>query len=84
MVYHCWPVLAPYACGGLCRRRTWRRVCRQATLLTCWRSVRRPADPHPLSATDSLASKVVEGWGGAQLSGDSNMESLRAGLNRRA
>lgn len=42
------------------------------------------ADPHPSSATDSLASKVVEGWGGEQLSGDSNMESLRAGLNRRA
>ena len=80
MMHHLWPVLATNACRELCRRRTWHRVCRQATLLTCWRSVRRPLDSRPSSATDSLASKVVKGWGGEQLSGDSNMKSLRAGL----
>jgi hypothetical protein len=34
-------------------------------------------------STDSLASKVANAWGGEQLSGDSDLASVREGLNRR-
>lgn len=41
------------------------------------------ADAHPSAATSNVASKVAEGWGGEQLSGDSDLASVRAGLDRR-
>lgn len=41
------------------------------------------AGPHASADTSGIASKVAQAWGGEQLSGDSDLASVRAGLNRR-